>query len=325
MSTHPLATAIRSYCAELGSAQHAEGFDETPGRGLKARFDALGCEAIIGNEAWLDSHGVTVDGTMDARLSAWKAEGNSVVLLAMSRATDSGMQTFVLCAAYAVADPLREEASAVVARLQKDGLSTWMISGDNATTARAVARKVGIPETNVIAGVLPDEKAMKIQELQRVGMKRPPRGLARWIGGRRLNQRCVVAMIGDGINDAPALSAADVGIAIGSGSDVAISSASFILVSSELHSLLTLIDLSHTVFNRVKFNFLWASIYNLIALPIAAGVIYPASGHPRLAPVWASLAMALSSVSVVCSSLLLKFYREPRRAPRASGKSRSSL
>ncbi|KAI0775940.1 heavy metal translocatin [Trametes elegans] len=308
-SSHPLATAIRSYCEENGAhALTASSVDETPGRGLKASFTALQRSAIIGNEAWMEANACRVDGRLSDILHSWKSEGKSVVLLAVRA---DAAPRFTVAAAFAVADPVRPEAKAVVARLQAQGLGTWMISGDNEMTAKAVAKSVGIPETNVIAEVLPHQKAEKIQWLQQVGVKRPQRGLARLFGRRRLNERCIVAMVGDGINDAPALTAADVGVAIGSGSDVAISSASFILVSSNLRSLLTLSDLSRTVFNRVKFNFFWASIYNLIALPIAAGVIYPA-GHARLAPVWASLAMALSSVSVVCSSLLLRLYREPK-------------
>ncbi|KAJ8456309.1 hypothetical protein ONZ51_g12202 [Trametes cubensis] len=308
-SSHPLACAIRGYCKENRATSLAvSDIVETPGRGLEGSCVTLDCSAIIGNEAWMEEHRCPMDGHISELLYSWKSQGKSVALLAVCPAHT---EMFVLVGAFAIADPIRPEAKEVIARLQDQGLVTWMISGDNALTARAVARSVGIPETNVIAEVLPHQKAEKVRWLQQVGVKRPPRGLARMFGRRRLNERCIVAMVGDGINDAPALAAADVGIAIGSGSDVAISSAAFILVSSNLRALLTLADLSRTVFNRVKFNFFWASVYNLIALPVAAGVIYPA-GHARLAPVWASLAMALSSVSVVCSSLLLRLYREPK-------------
>ncbi|TFK87058.1 heavy metal translocatin, partial [Polyporus arcularius HHB13444] len=313
-SSHPLASAIRAYCQDNQAKSHTgTSVDETPGRGLKASFESFKCIAVIGNEAWMEEHHAAVDGRLSDLLELWKFEGKSVVLMAVASTpkTDAEPASFTVVAAFAISDPIRPEAKEVLARLQAQGLGTWMISGDNAKTAKAVACMVGIPETNVIAEVLPHQKAEKIQWLQQVGMKRPRRGVSSLFVRRRLNKRCIVAMVGDGINDAPALTAADVGIAIGSGSDVAISSASFILVSSNLRSLLTLTDLSRTVFNRVKFNFFWASVYNLVALPIAAGVVYPA-GHARLAPVWASLAMALSSVSVVCSSLLLRLYREPK-------------
>jgi Cu+-exporting ATPase len=172
-----------------------------------------------------------------------------------------------------------------------------MLSGDNPTTAQAVGQMCGIPKDRIIAGVLPDQKAEKIKWLQKT------------LPASKRKKRALVAMVGDGINDSPALTTADVGIAIGSGSDVAISSAEFILISSDLRAIITLIDLSRAVFRRVLFNFGWALVYNVIAMPVAAGAFFPImSGghHVRLDPVWASLAMALSSVSVVCSSLLLR-------------------
>jgi cation transport ATPase len=183
-----------------------------------------------------------------------------------------------------------------------------MISGDSVTTARAVGAMVGIPQEHIIAGVLPDQKSDKIRYLQKSRHKQR-KALFGDATEEDVTRRAIVAMVGDGINDSPALTAADVGIAIGSGSDIAISSAEFVLISSGLTSLLTLIDLSRMVFTRIKFNFGWALVYNLVALPVAAGVLYPIKSegtHVRLDPVWASLAMALSSVSVVCSSLLMR-------------------
>ncbi|RDB22706.1 putative copper-transporting ATPase HMA5 [Hypsizygus marmoreus] len=306
VSSHPLAVAIRSFCKDVDH-QGGSSFEETPGRGVKAAFLSLHCTAIIGNEAWMQEHGAVIAAEASEHLEAWKSEGKSVVLLAIQ---DEQSGSFSVAASFSVADPLRPGAPGVISQLHSQGISTWMISGDNFTTASAVAAAVGIPPNNVIAGVLPHEKSREIQRLQREGPKRSARS-RKWGQSLNTETRTIVAMVGDGINDAPALAVADVGIAIGSGSDIALSSASFVLLSSDLRSLITLRDLSQRIINRVKFNFVWAVMYNMIALPVAAGVLYPA-GHVRLNPVWASLAMALSSVSVVCSSLLLKRYKEPR-------------
>ncbi|KAH9965912.1 haloacid dehalogenase-like hydrolase-domain-containing protein [Russula dissimulans] len=272
-SSHPLATAIRSYCESNGAIYHAaSSLEETPGRGLKAVFEDVGCSAIIGNEAWMADHEASIPIEFADCFESWKSDGKSVVLLAVrqdNNTSTSGTSQFKVLVS----------------------LETWMISGDNITTARAVARQVGIPESNVIAGALPHEKADKVRWLQENAPKKQQSKLGS-LFGRRLNSRCVVAMVGDGINNAPALAAADVAVAIGSGSDVANSSASFILASSDLDGILTLVDLSETVFRRVKLKFV-TLVYNIAAVPIAAGVLYP-FGHIRLNPVWASLAMALS-------------------------------
>ncbi|KAG1892472.1 heavy metal translocatin [Suillus subluteus] len=309
-SSHPLANAIRQYAGKHGAVSvTGNAFDEIAGKGVKADFDEMRCKAIVGNEALMQDHDVLLSPDVLQVLERWKSEAKSIVLLAVTVADLDNR--FVVAAIFAVSDPIRKEATGVIRHLQEQGIGTWMISGDNETTAKAVAKSVGIPEMNVIAGVLPQQKAEKIEWLQRNGAKRPSPRWQRMLSRSTSNERCVVAMVGDGINDAPALAVSDIGIAIGCGSDIALSSASFILLYSNLKTLLTLSDLSRKVFNRVKINFVWAFMYNLIAVPIAAGVIYPV-GHARLAPVWASLAMASSSVSVVCSSLALKLYREPK-------------
>ncbi|KAF7964351.1 hypothetical protein HWV62_9729, partial [Athelia sp. TMB] len=199
----------------------------------------------------MEEHSVTIDASLSEQLDIWKSEAKSVVAMALRDEKDGDGSPFHPVAIFAIADEIRPEARSVLSTLQQQGIGTWMISGDNVKTAEAVAESVGIPRGNVIAGVLPHEKAERIQWLQRAGAKRKTLSWRNICGVRQLNSRCVVAMVGDGINDAPqALTAADVGIAIGSGSDVAISSASFILLSSNLQSLLTLVDLSRTVFNR---------------------------------------------------------------------------
>ena len=162
-SSHPLATAIRSYCESNNAILHhvASSVEETPGRGLKAIFKDVGCTAIIGNEAWMVEHGVSVPIGFADRLESWKSEGKSVVLLAVRQGDASGAagtSPFEIVVLFAIADPLRPNAKAVISHLQSRNMETWMISGDNTTTAKAVAKQVGIVESNVIAGVLPHEK-----------------------------------------------------------------------------------------------------------------------------------------------------------------------
>jgi P-type Cu+ transporter len=307
-SGHPIAKALVNFCdGKTDQSVAPAEMHEVPGKGLFGRFkldrsteSALDVEIIVGNEALMSDYNVIVGPGPQKTLQPWKQQGCSVVLVAI-RASDPAANAkesiWTLSSIFAISDALRPEAKGTITALRKRGIEVWMLSGDNSTTAQAVGQQVGIPKENIIAGVLPDQKADKIQWLQKT------------LPARKRKRRATVAMVGDGINDSPALTMADVGIAIGSGSDIAISSASFILISSDLKALLTLIDLSRLVFRRVWFNFGWALVYNCIAMPVAAGVFYPISSggtHVKLDPVWASLAMASSSVSVICSSLLLR-------------------
>ncbi|KAI9743033.1 MAG: hypothetical protein M1818_003328 [Claussenomyces sp. TS43310] len=305
-SSHTVAKALVSFCNARKIQGHLmEDVEEFPGKGIsgvvKGKDKGTKVSILIGNEALMAETGVAISDAIGKKLDDWKAQGSSVALVAMKSLSQPS--SWHLCVVFAISDAIRPEAPSLISKLQQNGLDVWMISGDNYATASAIGAEVGISTSNIIAGVLPTQKAERIQHLQKSLS-------ARTSSGNELShQRGLVAMVGDGINDAPALMAADVGIAIGSGSDVAISSAEFVLISSNLNTLLTLLDLSKVVFNRVKFNFVWALIYNLIGVPVAAGVLYPivSNGkHVRLDPVWASLAMALSSISVVCSSLSLR-------------------
>jgi len=191
----------------------------------------------------------------------------------------------------AVADALKPEAAAVVALLRSWKLQVWLCSGDNERTARYIARQAGIADGRVVAGVKPAGKGEMVKRLQK-------------------EDGLVVAMVGDGINDAPALAQADLGVAVGSGTDVAIETADVVLIKSHLRDVATALRLSAVVMRRIWLNFVWAFGYNLIGIPLAAGVLYPAF-LIQFPPMFAGAAMALSSVSVVCSSLLLRLYQPP--------------
>lgn len=309
-SSHPIAKAIVSFCTDRGADADVkvEDIQEVPGKGMMAIFhhSSETSRILVGNEALMAEYGVGIPTKLAIAIDKWKNAAKSIALVAIDPISSLDEQaptsdSWQIAAALAISDPIRPEASPIVHALQARGTRVWMLSGDNELTARAVARMIGIPRDQVISGVLPTEKADKIKYLQ---------STLKATKGRLENyKRATVAMVGDGINDSPALTQADVGIAIGSGSDVAISSADFVLVKSDLWSVVTLLDLSQAVFRRVKVNFAWALVYNVLAVPIAAGVLMPIvsnGSHVRLDPVWASLAMALSSISVVMSSLALR-------------------
>ncbi|CAE7457907.1 HMA5 [Symbiodinium sp. CCMP2456] len=200
----------------------------------------------------------------------------------------------------------------VLATLHLDLVKVFMLTGDNARTAAAIARRVGIPPENVVAGVLPSGKAEKVQELQ----QRPQASAARasCFRGREVRPaeegRRFVAMVGDGVNDAPALAQADLGIAIGAGAEIAMEAADMVLVKSRLSDVVTALHLSSAIFRRIQLNFLFSLGYNCLGIPLAAGLFFAITGRP-LAPFVSGFAMALSSVSVVSSSLMLRRYRPP--------------
>ncbi|GAA5924348.1 hypothetical protein JCM1841_001366 [Sporobolomyces salmonicolor] len=313
-STHPLALAIRDFARaqrppSSDSPLSLRSSEEIPGRGLDGVFHLVSSSAPpeklairVGNEAFMaDASPLGSDAA--AALDSWKRDGKSVVLASVRLLPTSSTSRFAnlsdrphIALALAIADAPRPEASAVIRALHASGKDVWMLSGDNEITAKAIARQVGIDEENVVAGVLPTEKAEHIRGLQ---MRRSGSG-----SGKGLTLFCA-----DGINDAPGLAVADVSVAMGSGSQVSISAANFVLLNSSLNSLLTLLTLSRKVKRRIVFNFAWACAFNLCAIPIAAGVFYPVG--VRLPPVYSALAMALSSVSVVLSSLALRLYRPP--------------
>ncbi|XP_045143010.1 copper-transporting ATPase 2 [Echinops telfairi] len=305
-SEHPLGVAVTKYCKEeLGTEAlgYCTDFQTVPGCGIGCKVSNVGgtlapkehlngvsngpaekdaapetFSVLIGNREWMRRNGLSISSDVSAAMTDHEMKGQTAVLVAIDG---------VLCGMIAIADSVKQEAVLAVHTLKSMGVDVVLITGDNRKTARAIATQVGI--NKVFAEVLPSHKVAKVQELQ--------------LQGKR------VAMVGDGVNDSPALARADVGIAIGTGTDVAIEAADVVLIRNDLLDVVASIHLSKRTVRRIRTNLVLALIYNLIGIPIAAGVFMPIG--IVLQPWMGSAAMAASSVSVVLSSLQLKCYRKP--------------
>nr|HPR67296.1 heavy metal translocating P-type ATPase [Methanothrix sp.] len=282
-SEHPLAEAVVRRARSEGFAlAEADSFEARGGKGVLARID--GKDAAVGNRVLLREMGIEIPEEVEGAALHLEEEGKTALLVVIG-----GEVVGVV----GVADTLKENSGEAVGRLKEMGFEVLMITGDNPHSAGIVAKEIGIEK--VLAEVLPQDKAREVKRLQENGM--------------------VVAFVGDGINDAPALAQADVGIAIGSGTDVAIESGEIVLIRDDLMDAVAAIELSRKVIGRVKLNLFWAFAYNSALIPVAAGVLYPSFGIV-FRPEFAGLAMALSSVTVVSLSLMLKGYVPPAKRAR---------
>ena len=274
-SEHPLAEAIINKAKEEKlKIPDPELFEAIPGNGILAKYG--GKTILFGNRNLMKKYKIKV-GEFEEKISVLENEGKTVMILALNKR---------IVGLIAVADTLKEFSKEAVQKLHEMGKEVIMITGDNKRTANAIAKQLGIDY--VLAEVLPEEKEKEIEKLQKKGK--------------------VVAMVGDGINDAPALAKADIGIAIGAGTDIALETCQIVLIKNDLRDVVTAIDLSNYTIKKIKQNLFWAFFYNSVGIPVAAGLLYPFTGF-LLNPMIAAIAMAFSSVSVVLNSLLMKRYK----------------
>jgi Cu+-exporting ATPase len=277
-SEHPLAAAIvRGAEDRKLTFETVENFNALEGRGIEAKVS--GRDLLLGNLRLMTERKISLNGA-ETTVEKLAGEGKTPMFAAI----DGKFAGIV-----AVADTIKPESKDAIRTLQNLGLEVVMMTGDNRRTAEAVANQVGIKR--VLAEVLPEGKSGEIKRLQ--------------------GEKKIVGMVGDGINDAPALAQADVGIAIGTGTDVAIEASDITLIGGDLRGVATAIALSKATIKTVKQNLFWAFVYNVLGIPIAAGLLYPLTGW-LLSPIIASAAMSLSSVSVVANSLRLRSFRAPK-------------
>lgn len=274
-SEHPIGEAIVKKAMESNlTLPNVKSYQTVSGKGIKVTY--LNKRILVGNRTFMKENGIVIT-ELEGEIQKLEDEGKTTVIVAY------GDKVIGLIG---VADTLKEFSKDAVQQLKKMGIGVWMITGDNERTANSIASDVGIDY--VMAGVLPEDKAKKVKELQDKGM--------------------IVSAVGDGINDAPMLAQADLGIAIGSGTDVALETGKIVLIKNDLRDVVTSIDLSKYTVNKIKQNLFWAFFYNTVGIPLAAGILYPFFGL-LLSPIIAGAAMAFSSFSVVGNSLLMRMYR----------------
>jgi len=274
-SEHPLGAAIVKRADERGlQIDEPQFFNAIPGHGVEVEHK--GAKILLGNRKLMEANNLDIS-ALENKMKALEEEGKTAMLLAVDNQ---------LAGLIAVADTLKEHSSEAVRTLEQMGLEVIMITGDNQRTANAIARQVGI--NRVLSEVLPNEKATEIKRLQAEGK--------------------VVAMVGDGINDAPALAQANIGIAVGSGTDVAIETGDIVLIKNDLRDVVVAIQLSRATMKKIRQNLFWAFFYNIVLIPLAAGAFYPIL-HVLFNPVYAAAAMASSSVTVVTNASLLRRFK----------------
>ena len=299
----PLAPGAKASTVVGGGVVAAVAVESSSGSNGKGNGKSGGVALTVaaGNLRLMQQQGVAVASSVESQIGLLEAQGKTVVLIASGPSSHSSSSSpsssMVLVGCLALSDELKASARPTVLALQRLGIACWMVTGDNLAAAHHAAAACGIRRERVVAGTLPEGKVREVRQLQQAGH--------------------VVALVGDGINDSPALAAADVGVAVGAGTQVALEAADMVLIRDDLHAVLVALDLAQAVFLRIKLNYVWALAYNLFGIPTAMGLVLPIVHGFHLRPEVAAACMAFSSIAVVLSSLALNLYKPPPLGGRA--------